>query len=88
MYAVILFLTLLLNYPQWIETTKSQAHQYLEVESSDFVAVEWSPMQVFRPTHVANDGQEIIVSIPAGRIDAGTILGIIGPSGCGKVCDK
>ena len=80
------FIVLLLNFTPWIESVLSHVHDSREHNmSSDFAAISWTPLQVLRPTQSKLVEQEIIVSIPSGRIVAGTILGIMGPSGCGKV---
>jgi ABC-type transporter Mla maintaining outer membrane lipid asymmetry ATPase subunit MlaF len=46
--------------------------------------IKWSPLQVYKPSRQGVE-DEIIVSVPAGEICPGSLLGIMGPSGCGKV---
>ena len=46
-----------------------------------FRAVHWTPLQVYKP----HRGDELIVSVPEGNVFSGQLLGIMGPSGCGKV---
>ena len=83
---VVTLTILLLIIIPWIESVGSQVHDSRKTEmSSDFTAISWTPLEVLRPTQSKISEQEIIVSIPSGRIVAGTILGIMGPSGCGKV---
>ena len=74
---------LLLNFTLWNEAVGSDSRDHNTF--SDFSAVSWTPLQVLSPIQNKMGEHEIIVSIPSGRIDAGTILGIMGPSGCGKV---
>ena len=63
----------------------TQDSEFRTSESLDIASVVWTPLQVVRPIHNKKGEQEVIVSVPEGRIDAGNILGIMGPSGCGKV---
>ena len=82
---VTLSLILQLNFPLWSGSILVAGTQDYDYRERDFAAVVWTPLQVFRPMFNIKGEQEVIVSIPAGRIDAGNILGIMGPSGCGKV---